>query len=66
MDPIHPINPVSRGIASVAPLTPTRRIDPKPRREPGRDPRREHDAEQPDDGSNSDEGETTPHVDVIA
>ena len=35
MDPIHPINPVTRGIGPVTPLTPTRRIDPKPGASPG-------------------------------
>jgi hypothetical protein len=66
MDPIHPINPVTRGIGPVAPLTPTRRIDPKPRREPGRDPQRKHEPDHGADGSDPDEGDTMPHVDVTA
>ena len=66
MDPIHPINPVARGIGPVAPLTPTRRTEPKPRREPERDPRHKHEADHSADGSDPDEGDPTPHVDIKA
>jgi hypothetical protein len=66
MDPIHPINPVTRGIGPVAPLTSTRRIESKPRREPERDPRRKHEADYGADGADPDEGDSTPHVDIKA
>jgi hypothetical protein len=64
VDPIHPIIPLTPGIGAIAPLTRTRRIDPKAQREPGRDPRGKYSDQHADEGEHPDEGDTTPHVDV--
>jgi hypothetical protein len=66
MDPIHPILPVSPGIAQIAPAKRSERVQRDPRRqketpEHGGEPRRE----APDPGRASDD-EDGHHVDVMA
>ena len=68
MDPIQPIGPVIPGVGPVTPLPSTRRVNPDARNERNRDGRREDNprhrrgAQPPD----SDEPDTTPHIDITA